>query len=521
MGRPDVPILPVMRLTDPLRAPHRRRTTLVVVALLVLSVVLSACVPSTPSTPPPSDGSPGSAGVPIMGQSRLTADQLVAYVQKRSIIPYRATGATLQQLAAMFVTEGNRYNVRGDIAFAQSIVETAWFNFPDYGQVRTYNNNFAGIGACDSCGNGFQFSSALAGVRAQMQLLRNYADPTSNTSNIPDPPVPELWGSNPSTAAYNFDHYFAKGWAPLWNNMGNGNWATAPNYATVILGVYNQMLTDSGQAGQCPADGLTFGPLTGQGPCPVSIRQPGRAIATTNYGGTYVLNGTGAITATNGAPYYGAPNLSDADQFRDIAAMPDGQGYVVLDEYGLVYKFGSATSPSTVGSLSMGYFPGADMARSIAVMPDGQGYLILLADGRILKFGSAATGAIAALGSLVWPGQDMARSIAVMPDGQGYVELDRNGGVAKYGSATQGYVGAGSTPHWDFDMARDVVIFSLFGSGWGYYVLDAWGGVSGTAQLAARTNPSFSLFYDRWRGMAIYGGKPLLVRNDGTTQLTN
>ena len=44
----------------------------------------------------------------------------------------------------MFVTEGNRYNVRGDIAFAQSIVETAWFNYPDYGLVRPSDNNFAG-----------------------------------------------------------------------------------------------------------------------------------------------------------------------------------------------------------------------------------------------------------------------------------------------------------------------------------------------------------------------------------------
>src|SRR5439155_14298837 len=128
-----------------------------------------------PPPPPASDGSPGSAGVPVMGQSRLTADPLVAYFQKRdpSSLPYRATGATLAQLAQMYVTEGNRYNVRGDIAFAQSIVETAWFNYPDNGMVRASNNNFSGIGACDTCGNGFQFSSALAGVRAQLQLLRN------------------------------------------------------------------------------------------------------------------------------------------------------------------------------------------------------------------------------------------------------------------------------------------------------------------------------------------------------------
>ncbi len=456
-----------------------------------------------------------------MGQSRLTADQLVAYYQKRSGLAYRATGATLPQLASMFVTEGNRYNVRGDIAFAQSLVETAWFNYPDYGMVRPYNNNFSGIGACDSCGNGFQFSSALAGVRAQLQLLRNYADSSSLTSTIPDPPVPELWGSNPSTAAYNFDHYFAKGKAPLWNNMGNGNWATAPNYATVVLGVYNQMLTDSGEAGQCPPDGLLFGALTAAGPCPVSLRQPGRSITTTPWGGTYVLNGNGAVTATNGAPFFGSPALADSDAFRDIAAMPDGQGYVVLDEYGLVHKFGSATSPDTVGTLGMGYNPGQDLARSIAVMPDGKGYVILFADGNILKFGSAATGAIAALGHPSWPGADTARSIALMPDGAGYLVLDNLGGIAKYGSALLGAVGTGSTPSWSIDLGRDVTIVSVFGTAFGYYVLDAWGGVVGTSGLAKVTNPAGTLFRDRWRGMTIYGGKPLLVRNDGTTQLTN
>ncbi len=455
-----------------------------------------------------------------MGQSRLTPEQLVAYYQKRSGLPYRATGATLQQLATMFVTEGNRYNVRGDIAFAQSIVETAWFNFPDYGMVRPYNNNFSGIGACDSCANGFQFSTALAGVRAQLQLLRNYADISSRTTTIPDPPVPELWGSNPTTAAYNFDHYFAKGKAPLWNNMGNGNWATAPNYATVVLGVYNQMLTDSGQAGQCPPDGLLFGPLTAAGPCPVSLRQPGRAIATTVSGGTYVLNGNGAVTASNGAPFFGSPLLADHDAFRDIAVMPDGQGYVVLDQYGLVHKFGSATSPDTVGPLSMGFFPGQDTARSIAVMPDGKGYLILLSGGAILKFGSAATGVVGGLGQVQW-GDDFGRSIAVMPDGAGYLVLDKFGGVNKFGSALQGAVGTGTTKYWGTDLGRDLVVVSVFNVALGYYVVDAWGGVFATSGLPERTNPGATLFRDRWRGIAIYGGKPLLLRNDGSTQLTN
>jgi hypothetical protein len=210
------------------------------VVVVALGALLAGCLPP----PPPPSATPNS----VMGQSRLTAAQIVAYYQAKApkSLPYRATGATLEQLATMFVDEGNRYDVRGDIAFAQSIIETGWFNYPDYGIVRPDNDNFAGIGACSSCGNGYQFSSALSGVRAQLQLLRNYADPTSTTLTIPDPPVPELWGLNPTTAASNFDHYFHKGRAPKWTDMGNGNWASAPDYGTLVLQVYNEMLKANG-----------------------------------------------------------------------------------------------------------------------------------------------------------------------------------------------------------------------------------------------------------------------------------
>ena len=108
-----------------------------------------------------------------------------------------------------------------------------------------------------------------------------------------------------------------------------------------------------------------------------------------------------------------------------------------------------------------------------------------------------------------------------MPDGEGYVILDKFGNVYKYGTATTGAIGAGSTPAWGVDIARDIVILSGYGVAFGYYVVDAWGGVFNTSGLPARTNPSSSLFRDRWRGVAIYGGRPLLVRNDGTTVWTN
>jgi hypothetical protein len=433
--------------------------------MVLLAIALAGCIPS--------DGSPGSPGVPMLGQSRVSGADLARWYRATapSSLPYRAANIGLDELADMFVSEGNRYNVRGDIAFAQSVVETAWFNYPDYGQVRPFNNNFSGIGACDSCDNGFQFSTPLAGVRAQIQLLRNYADIGSRVTTIPDPPVPELWGSTPATANYNFDNYVHKGRAPLWNMMGNGNWATAPNYATTILRVYNQILTFSGQPGQCPPDGLLFGALTGAGPCPVGLRQPGRSLAATAFGGYYILNGNGQVSSFDGAPAYGFPEF-DSDIARDIAVMPDGDGYVVLTGIGTVHKYGSADRPDTLGPLGM----------------------------------------------LFMVGNDAARSIAIMPDGAGFVVLDQFGGVQKFGSATTGEVGAATTPNWGIDVGRDIVIFSAFGTAFGYYVLDAWGGVSNGGALPPRRNPAGQLFADRWRALTIVGGQPFLVKNDGATR---
>ena len=480
----------------------------------MLLLALAGCVPS------PSDGSPGSAGVPVIGLSRLSADQLVAFYNSRAHGPFRAQDVTLQELAQMFVDEGNRYQVRGDIAFAQSIVETGWFNYPDCDGCLLHpdSHNYAGIGACPTCGNGYGFSTPLAGVRAQIQLLRNMADATSRASTIPDPPVPELWGLDPATAIARFDTYSFKGRAPLWNDM-SGVWATSPSYASTVLGVYNQMLTFSGLPGQCPADGLTFGPLVAEGPCPLGIRQPGRAIANTFADGIYILNGNGVVSALNGAPYFGAP-VFGADWGRDIAAMPDAGGYVVLSADGHLYRYGSAASPDTLGALADPPWEyGVDVARSLAITPDGRGLLVLNADGEIYKAGTAATGALAALGAPSF-GNGEARAIAVMPDGLGYVVLDSWGHVWKYGSAATGWVGDAATPLWPFtDTARDIVISSWLGTGFGYYVLDSWGHVWNGGLVNPVDNPQM-VPADRFRAVTYRNGKPLVLRNDGSTVAT-
>jgi len=67
--------------------------------------------------------------------------------------------------------------VTGDVAFVQGIVETAWYRFS--GSVPAWTNNFAGSGATDTNPNPATFPDARTGVRAQIQHLRAYADPSA------------------------------------------------------------------------------------------------------------------------------------------------------------------------------------------------------------------------------------------------------------------------------------------------------------------------------------------------------
>jgi len=180
-------------------------------------------------------------GVPISGESALTAAQMTAWFESTGAHANLPDGTTIGDLAQIYVEEGTAEHVRADLAFAQSVLETGSFH-------ETRGNNYAGIGNCDSCGGkGIFFPTPREGVRAQIQLLRNYADRDSRAANLAHPPDPTLYGADPVGAAARYDTFFLKGHVPLWNQMGNGNWATSTTYAAKVLGTYARMLAFVGQ----------------------------------------------------------------------------------------------------------------------------------------------------------------------------------------------------------------------------------------------------------------------------------
>jgi len=173
--------------------------------------------------------------IPVLGQPQLTAAQVAAWFHSTGRAYHLSGGTTIDQLAQMYIEEGNAEYVKGDVAFAQAVLETGFFR-------SALDNNYSGIGACDTCSGEIAFPTPRDGVRAQIQHLRNYADPGSRASKLSHPPEAALYGNDPVRAASNFDTFFAKGSAQTWQSMGKGHWATDPFYATKVIGIYIQMV---------------------------------------------------------------------------------------------------------------------------------------------------------------------------------------------------------------------------------------------------------------------------------------
>jgi len=238
--------------TDPTRPAGRARparlASLGVVALG--AVVLAACLP--PRAPAPVG--PGT----IMGPSELTASQIAAYVCHVGRCATWEPEISPTQMAQLFIDEGNLAGVRGDIAFAQAVLETGWFAYPGSppqstvpvppagsstwpGYVLPRDHNYGGLGAFPGSTVYMRMPTPQLGVRAQIQHLRDFADPNSTSANLGAPFV-----ARPGYDATAFDQFPEKGQAPRWVDL-DGRWAVpGTTYGQTILEIYNSMRSFAG-----------------------------------------------------------------------------------------------------------------------------------------------------------------------------------------------------------------------------------------------------------------------------------
>lgn len=154
----------------------------------------------------------------IKGDSYLSANVLENFVMMMNSSAIR--------VANYYLKYGEVYGIRGDVAFAQAILETDYFRFT--GTVRKEQNNFAGIGTTSRTTRGNHFSTPEEGVHAQIQHLFAYA----STEKIPDgfPLIDPRF------------HLVERGSARAWVDL-NGKWAVpGTSYGQTILSIYRRMV---------------------------------------------------------------------------------------------------------------------------------------------------------------------------------------------------------------------------------------------------------------------------------------
>lgn len=168
---------------------------------------------------------------PIMGSSVANAEQMRRYVKKMN----PEVEDSVIDMIPYYLSEGSAEGVRGDIAFAQSCLETGYFRFEKTGTgsaVTIDQNNFCGMGVTSLGIKGESFDTPQLGIRAQIQHLKAYA------STLP------LNGDRVD----NRFAYVVRGCAPyvewlgMQENPSGKGWAGGKNYGSMIMNIYDNIL---------------------------------------------------------------------------------------------------------------------------------------------------------------------------------------------------------------------------------------------------------------------------------------
>lgn len=198
----------------------------------------------------------------IAGEAVATAAQMIAYIKAKR----PGVEQSVIDMIPLYISEGKVEGIAGDIAFAQSCVETGNFAFPaETCAVTLAQNNFAMMGVTATFAKGESFATPQIGIRAQIQHLKAYANSDPLGGECVDPRF----------------HLVSRGSAPYVEWLGqqenpNGKgWATAKGYGDRILAVLAEIRgtkaeEDKPVENKPSADTLAVGDLvTMQGGAPV------------------------------------------------------------------------------------------------------------------------------------------------------------------------------------------------------------------------------------------------------------
>ena len=175
----------------------------------------------------------------IMGNAVATSQQMVAYIKK--VNPNVAQSVI--NMIPYYISEGKAEGVRGDVAFAQSCVETGNFTFPSNTCTVTLGqNNFAMMGVTSAYSKGESFATPQLGIRAQIQHLKAYASAEALKGSCVDPRFNLVQRGSAQYVE----------WLGTQENPNGKGWAGSKGYGNKILTVLNAVKDTKAEAATIP-----------------------------------------------------------------------------------------------------------------------------------------------------------------------------------------------------------------------------------------------------------------------------
>lgn len=163
----------------------------------------------------------------IMGQSAATVAQMQTYIKK---VNPKVSDSVIKMIP-LYISEGAVEGVRGDIAFAQSCLETGNFTFSG-SAVTLDQNNFCGMGVIKNGVKGNSFKTPQLGIRAQVQHLQAYGSTGRLKQTVVDPRYTYV-----TRGCAEYVEYLG-----IQENPKHQGWAAGKDYGKKIIAILNNIL---------------------------------------------------------------------------------------------------------------------------------------------------------------------------------------------------------------------------------------------------------------------------------------
>lgn len=155
-----------------------------------------------------------------IGKAVASVKQMQKYIKAKN----PQVAQSVLDMVPLYLSEGEVEGVRGDVALAQSCLETGNFGFSG-SAVTLEQNNFCGMGVTSNGKKGNSFETPQLGIRAQIQHLKAYACSDNLVQEKIDPRFQYVTrGSAPYVE-----------WLGIQENPQGKGWAAGAGYGSKIL----------------------------------------------------------------------------------------------------------------------------------------------------------------------------------------------------------------------------------------------------------------------------------------------